>query len=128
MNGGSAHRVLVVEDDLGVRDLLETVLTAAGFEVHTARNGTEGLERMRALAPAAVLLDIMMPGVGGLSVLDELAEEHSGTSVIVVTGAVDAADVARARLGPRNVFTKPFDIDALVERVRRLVVAKGSGS
>ena len=126
MSAEPASRVLVIEDDLGVRELLETVLGAAGFDVHSARNGTEGLERLRALTPAAVLLDIMMPDVGGLSVLDELAAEHSTTAVIVVTGAVDAAEVARRRLGPRNVFTKPFDIDVLVERVRTVAAGERS--
>lgn len=117
--------VLVVEDDRGVRELLDTVLVSEGFDVHTARDGLEGLLKLRMLSPAALVLDIMMPDVGGLRVLDELAEEHADTPVIVVTGAADAADVARERLGKANVFTKPFDIDDLVDRIRAVARMPG---
>lgn len=114
----SQPTVLVVEDDRGVRDLLSTVLSAEGFEVRTARDGLEGLLKMRMWGPTAVVLDIMMPDVSGLRVLDELAEEHARVPVVVVTGKPDAAEQARAKLGPENVFPKPFDIDELVARIR----------
>ena len=110
--------VLVVEDDKGVRDLIETVLTSEGFEVKTARDGLEGLLKLRMLNPAALVLDIMMPDVGGLRVLDELAEEHEDVPVIVVTGKPQAAEESRKRLGPENVFDKPFDLDDFVNRIR----------
>lgn len=110
--------VLVVEDDRGVRDLLVTVLSTEGFAVHTARDGLEGLLKLRMCAPAAVVLDIMMPDVGGLRVLDELVEEHADIPVIVVTGKPEAAEQACQRLGSENVFDKPFDIDQLVSRIR----------
>jgi DNA-binding response OmpR family regulator len=110
--------VLVVEDDKGVRDLIDTVLTSEGFEVRTARDGLEGLLKLRMLKPAALVLDIMMPDVGGLRVLDELAEEHADVPVIVVTGKPQAAEESRKRLGPENVFDKPFDLDDFVTRIR----------
>lgn len=112
--------VLIVEDDKGVRDLLETVLTSEGFDVRTARDGLEGLLKLKMFRPAALILDIMMPDVGGLRVLDELAEEHSGLPVIVVTGKPQAAREARERLGPENVFDKPFEVDDLVNRIREV--------
>jgi DNA-binding response OmpR family regulator len=118
--------VLVVEDDRGVRDLLVTVLSAEGFAVRTARDGLEGLLKLRICAPAAVVLDIMMPDVGGLRVLDELAEEHAEIPVIVVTGKPEAAEQACERLGSENVFHKPFDIDELVSRIR--AVASWTGA
>lgn len=121
----SAPLVLIVEDDKGVRDLLETILTAEGFDVRTARDGLEGLLKLRMFQPAALVLDIMMPDVGGLRVLDELAEEHADVPVIVVTGKPQAAHEARERLGRENVFDKPFEIDELVQRIR--VVAGGDG-
>jgi DNA-binding response OmpR family regulator len=110
--------ILVVEDDKGVRTLLETVLEAEGFTVHSARDGLEGLLKLRMLAPAALILDIMMPDVGGLRVLDELTTEHADIPVVVVTGKPEAAAAARDRLGDENVFDKPFDIDELVARLR----------
>ena len=110
--------VLVVEDDKGVRDLIETVLSSEGFDVRSARDGLEGLLKLRMLKPAALVLDIMMPDVGGLRVLDELAEEHADIPVIDVTGKPQAAAECRKRLGPENVFDKPFDLDEFIERMR----------
>lgn len=115
--------VLVVEDDRAVRALLESVLGAEGFKVASARDGLEGLLKLRMLAPAVLVLDIMMPDVGGLRVLDELATEHAEVPVIVITGNPEAANEARDRLGDDNVFEKPFDVDAVVARVQ--AVARG---
>ena len=116
--------VLVVEDDKGVRELMETILISEGFDVRTARDGLEGLLKLKMMRPAVLVLDIMMPDVGGLRVLDELATEHADVPVIVVTGKPQAADEARQRLGSHNVFDKPFDLDTFVNRVRE--VAAGS--
>ncbi len=115
-----APLILVVEDDKGVRDLIDTVLTSEGFEVRSARDGLEGLLKLRMLKPAALVLDIMMPDVGGLRVLDELAEDHADVPVIVVTGKPQAAEECRRRLGPENVFDKPFDLDVFINRIREV--------
>ena len=120
--------VLVVEDDKGVRDLIDTVLTSEGFDVRTARDGLEGLLKLRMLKPAALVLDIMMPDVGGLRVLDELAEEHEDVPVIVVTGKPQAAEESRKRLGPENVFDKPFDLDDFVNRIRTVAGMEAGAS
>lgn len=119
----SGPLILVVEDDKGVRTLLETVLETEGFSVSSARDGLEGLLKLRMLSPAALVLDIMMPDVGGLRVLDELASEHASVPVVVVTGKPEAANAARERLGDDNVFDKPFDIDELVARLREITTA-----
>ncbi|WP_108665656.1 response regulator transcription factor [Euzebya rosea] len=117
--------VLVVEDDRAVRDLIEVLFAAEGIDVKTARDGLEGLLKLRMHRPAVVVLDIMMPDVGGLRVLDELAEEHSDTPVIVVTGKPEAADEARKRLGNANVFNKPFEVEDLLLRVQQIVGGEG---
>ena len=117
--------VLVVEDDRAVRDLIEVLFAAEGIDVKTARDGLEGLLKLRMHRPAVVVLDIMMPDVGGLRVLDELAEEHSDTPDIVVTGKPEAADEARKRLGNANVFNKPFEVEDLLLRVQQIVGGEG---
>lgn len=109
--------VLIVEDDRAVREMLATVLEIESLTVHTARDGLEGLLKLRIHQPDTVVLDLMMPDVGGLRVLDELAAEHADVTVIVVTGNPDAAAEARTRLGAANVFAKPFEIDDLVARI-----------
>lgn len=113
--------MLVVEDDRAVRDLLETVLAVEGFTVYTARDGLEGLLMVRIHRPAVVVLDLMMPDLGGLRVLEELADEHADVAVFVVTGNPDAAAVARLRLDADRVLTKPFEIDDLLARIVQTV-------
>lgn len=125
--GGHGPLVLVIEDDGGVRRLLEAVFTDAGFEVASARDGLEGLLKLRMLEPAAIVLDIMMPDIGGMRVLDELATDHAAIPVVVVTGKPEAADACRGRIGPENVFEKPFEVDAIVGRVRAVTGGPGEG-
>lgn len=115
----SATRVLVVEDDPSVRGLLHTLLSAEGYDVSTASDGLAGLVKATSTRPALVLLDLMMPDLGGVRVLEELREdpELSGTPVIVVTGKVDAVPDMRALLGEESVFVKPFAVAELLARV-----------
>ncbi len=113
--------VLIVEDDRALRGLLETLVRAEGYEVAVARDGVEGLLKVRLHAPTALLLDIMMPDAGGFRVLDELAQDEADTPVLVMTGMPDAAAACRERLGAANVFVKPFEVGALLSRLRALI-------
>src|SRR3954454_15044012 len=83
-----APRVLVMEDDPSVRGLLQTLLDSEGYDVVTASDGLSGLVKASAQPPALVLLDIMMPDLGGLSVLQELQADPAlaEVPVLVVTG------------------------------------------
>ena len=115
----SAVRVLVVEDDPSVRGLLQTLLSAEGYEVATASDGLAGLVKATSAPPALVLLDLMMPDLGGVRVLEEMRDDPdlSDIPVIVVTGKVDAVPGMRALLGEDNVFLKPFAVSELLARV-----------
>ena len=115
----SGVRVLVVEDDPSVRGLLQTLLAAEGYEVSTASDGLAGLGQVAALSPALVLLDLVMPDLGGVRVLHELRADPALAQipVVVVTGQEDALPGARALLGDDDVFLKPFAVDALLARV-----------
>jgi len=115
----SATSVLVVEDDPSVRGLLHTLLSAEGYEVATASDGLAGLVKVTASRPALVLLDLMMPDLGGVRVLEELRDdpELAEIPVIVVTGKIDAVPGMRALLGDNNVFVKPFAVAELLSRV-----------
>lgn len=115
----SATHVLVVEDDPSVRGLLHTLLSAEGYEVSTASDGLAGLVKATASKPSLVLLDLMMPDLGGVRVLEELRDdpELADIPVIVVTGKVDAVPGMRALLGDDNVFVKPFAVAELLTRV-----------
>ena len=115
----SGVRVVVVEDDPSVRGLLQTLLVAEGYSVSTASDGLGGLGQIAATSPALVLLDLMMPDLGGARVIQELREdpELARIPVLVVTGQEDAVADMRARLGDDNVFLKPFAVGELLARV-----------
>jgi len=125
-----ATTVLVVEDDPSVRGLLQTLLAADGYDVVTASDGLAGLVKAAATRPALVLLDLMMPDLGGARVLEELRDdpELAQTPVIVVTGKVDALPDMRERLGEENVFLKPFGVADLLARVGEVTGGPGGGA
>lgn len=114
-----AVKVLVVEDDPSVRGLLQTLLSAEGYEVVTASDGLAGLVKATSSPPALVLLDLMMPDLGGVRVLEEMHDdpELADIPVIVVTGKIDAVPGMRSLLGEGNVFLKPFAVSELLNRV-----------
>ena len=115
----SGVRVLVVEDDPSVRGLLQTLLVAEGYSVATASDGLGGLGQMAATRPDVVLLDLVMPDLGGVRVIQELREdpELARIPVLVVTGHEEAVPDMRAQLGEDNVFLKPFAVGELLARV-----------
>ena len=115
----SATRVLVVEDDPSVRGLLQTLLSAEGYAVTTASDGLAGLVKIASSRPQLVLLDLMMPDLGGVRVLQELRADPDTQDlpVLVVTGKQDAVPGMRDLLGDDNVFLKPFAVAELLHRV-----------
>ena len=119
--GTPPTRVLVIEDDAAVVTMLTELLEQEGFEVMTAPDGLEGLLALRSLAAEAVLLDLMMPDVDGVRLLEQVLEEHDGElplPILVITGSPEGARRCRALIGDDDVFTKPFDPAALVARLR----------
>jgi chemosensory pili system protein ChpA (sensor histidine kinase/response regulator) len=110
---------LVVEDDPSVRGLLQTLLTAEGYDVATASDGLAGLVKASRRRPSLILLDLMMPDLGGIRVLEELGADASlaDVPVIVVTGKLDAVPAMADQLGEDSVFAKPFSVAELLARV-----------
>lgn len=102
-----------------MRGLLHTLLSAEGYDVVTASDGPAGLVKAAATTPALMLLDLMMPDLGGVRVLEQVRDnpELADTPVIVVTGKVDAVQGMRDLLGESSVFVKPFAVAELLARV-----------
>jgi CheY-like chemotaxis protein len=107
-------RVLVVDDDADVREILAETLVAIGYEVTEADNGARALELVPQLSPDAVCLDLWMAGLPGLEVLDCLTRDHPGLPVVIVTAdpLLETMDDARAR-GAKGYILKPFDFSQL---------------
>lgn len=119
MSDGS-KRVLVVDDDDGIRVMVECVLKRENFEVDTARDGFEAIEKLATNDYGTILLDLMMPRVNGLDVLRFLEEKRPelGPAVIVMTAdSPHAAEVANSRKVAR-FLAKPFDLSELLAEIR----------
>lgn len=118
------RRVLVVDDEPYILELIVTRLELAGLETHAARNGEEALRRLGDVRPEAMVLDINMPVMDGFDVLTQMKAQGltDKTATMVLTARNNAADVARAiQLGARDYLSKPFNDAQLIARVRRLL-------
>lgn len=118
----SKLKVLVADDEPALRKLLKTNMELEGYETLEAANGAEVLESVRRDNPDIILLDIMMPVMDGWEVLTELAAnpEYSQKVILVSAKASDDAQLQGWELGADEYITKPFDLDALLERVREV--------
>jgi DNA-binding response OmpR family regulator len=114
------HRILIVDDDMDMRDNLAEVLSDADFEIHVAENGDRALALVAESPFDLVLLDLMMPGITGMEVLPLIKRESPATQVVMVTAfsTVDNA-VEAMRKGADDYVTKPFKIDELRMTVRK---------
>lgn len=121
-NVSSVRSILVIEDDPNVRGLLHTLLSSEGYDVETASDGIAGLVKASTKLPALVVLDVMMPDLGGFRVLEELAADAglAGVPVLVVTGKLEAVPELRDRLSADSIFVKPFGVSELLARVEEL--------
>jgi DNA-binding response OmpR family regulator len=121
---GTVRRVLVIDDEPSIRLLCRVNLPFSGFEVVEAADGEAALEEARAQPVDVVLLDVMMPGMGGFDVAERLQSDPATASVPIVflSARADRADVRRGlALGAAEYITKPFDPLRLGERLRRIV-------
>jgi len=117
-------QVLVVDDQFGIRVLLQEVLEREGFEVHLAANGIEALQQVESKSPDLVLLDMKIPGMDGIEILTNIRKRNPHLKVVMMTayGELDLVKEAAA-LDAIGHFTKPFDIDELRNFVIRQIGA-----
>src|SRR6202451_1975537 len=129
---GTPVRVLVVDDEPSLAELLSSVLRYEGWSVQTAGTGTEAIKTGREFRPDAVVLDIMLPALDGLEVMRRLRTEIPGVCVLFLT-ARDAVEdrVAGLTAGGDDYVTKPFSLEEVLARLRGLLrranLAKASG-
>jgi two-component system, OmpR family, phosphate regulon response regulator PhoB len=120
-HGTTAKRVLVVEDDQRLRRLLTHYLRRVGYVVDEASDGAEGLARMASTVPDVVVLDLMMPGIGGVEFMAACRGDPRLMAVpVVVYSGAPADEESATQLGARAYLMKPVDLDvlrAVVERV-----------
>jgi len=120
-------RVLVVDDDPAIRQVIAFALSDEGFEVDEAGNGWAALAAIDQQHPDIILLDMRMPGMDGWEFVKRYREHwHAQAPIIVLTAAQDVAQRGRD-VDAAGYLSKPFDLDTLLERVSALARASGAG-
>ncbi|MET9020937.1 response regulator transcription factor [Actinopolymorpha sp. NPDC004070] len=115
-------RILVVDDDQGVRDSLRRSLVFNGYDVDLAENGEQALRRVAASSPDAVVLDVMMPRLDGIATCRALRATGNDVPVLVLTARDAVADrVAGLDAGADDYLSKPFALEELLARLRALM-------
>ena len=118
----TSHRILVVDDESSISDLISTSLRFVGFDVRTAANGSEALTVAEEFKPHAVVLDVMLPDVDGFEVCRQLRSEGLNIGVLFLTAKDGMEDkVAGLTIGGDDYMTKPFSLEELVARLRALL-------
>lgn len=119
MQEKSKPKVLIVDDDDAIRVMVERVLKREHFEVESARDGFEAIEKLTLNDYGAILLDLMMPRVDGQGVLRFLEEKNKTEApVILMTANLQGAQETASTAPVFRVLSKPFDIDELISHVR----------
>src|SRR5580704_12070011 len=115
-------RILVVDDEVDIRESLETLLSLEGYSVDLAENATDGLKRAESVSYDLILLDLMMPDRSGMEVLHDIRERDTETPVFMITayGSVEVA-VNALKAGANDYFSKPWDNEKLLIEIERMI-------
>jgi two-component system response regulator MprA len=120
--GRVAARVLVVDDDRAIRDSLVRALALEGYVATAVSDGAGALSAINEQPPDVVVLDVMMPGIDGLTVCRVLRAEKDRTPILMLTARTETTDrVAGLDAGADDYLAKPFDLDELLARLRALL-------
>lgn len=114
----SAGRILVVDDEPQIRRVLKATLSGQGYEVFTAKSGEEALESLREVRPDLILLDMNMPGMGGLATCREIRRGSEAAIIMLTVRDTEQDKVASLDAGADDYVTKPFGTPELLARIR----------
>jgi len=116
------NKILIIDDEPGIRDLLDTLLRRKGYDVVVAGNGPEGLKVFRRERPNVVVLDLKMPGMDGLTVLQQVRSLTPRQPVVILTGAGTPEIEQQLRaLGVTEFVEKEFSLHRLGDSLKRLL-------
>jgi CheY-like chemotaxis protein len=120
--GGNSDLAIVVEDDCELREMIRELLEMSGFRTVGCPDGAEGIRAVQELHPSVVTLDLHMPGLDGVEVLDRLAGDEATAAVpVVIVSAYSSDRRLWSRKQIKAIVQKPFDVDELCRTVRLAV-------
>ena len=121
-------KILIIEDEEIMQELLEKKLTKEGYKVLIAKDGKEGLRTMKELSPDLILLDIIMPNLGGFEVMEEMQKdkELSSIPVIIISNSGQPVEIDKAeKLGVKDWLIKTeFDPKEVIEKIKKQIPKK----
>jgi DNA-binding response OmpR family regulator len=120
-HNGTSGRVLVVEDDEGIRDMLKYNLAAAGFSVQEASDGAAGLRTARTSRPDLILLDLMLPGMSGFDFCRALRKTSRVPIIMITAKDAEVDKIVGLELGADDYITKPFSVREVLARVNAVL-------
>jgi len=114
-------RILIIEDEMPILQLLMLVLAKEGYEIHTCQSGREAIAKMKQIRPHLVLLDVMLPGMDGRSVVTVMSEDEELTSipVLITSALVESEKMFRPFPQVKGFCTKPFALKDLIIKVKQ---------
>jgi FixJ family two-component response regulator len=122
MSNASTPIVFVVDSDPSVRESLELLIRAAGWQAETFASAKEFLARPRSVVPSCLVLDVTLPDLNGLELQERIASERTDMPIIFLTGNADIAMTVRAmKRGALDFLTKPFDAEALLIGIQQAI-------
>jgi DNA-binding response OmpR family regulator len=117
-------KVLIVDDDRDIVQIVTTMLEGRGWQIDVAYGGNEALEKVSASRPDVILLDIMMPGMNGIEVLKKIKKIDANARIIMITAFGDVESYLDSmELGAYEYINKPFETNELLEMVNKVVAA-----
>ncbi|MED1061002.1 response regulator [Bacillus licheniformis] len=122
------EKILIVDDQYGIRVLLNEVFNKEGYKTFQAANGIQALDIVKNQRPDLVLLDMKIPGMDGIEILKRMKIIDEGIRVIIMTAYVELDMIQESKeLGALTHFAKPFDIDEIRDAVKTYLPIKSNG-
>ena len=119
-------KILIIDDEEDLRLLFKKILTPEGYSVFTARNGRDGIKINQKNDPDVILLDLRMPGIGGIETLRRIREKDAKVVVIILTGYGDAGTIRDAAdLNVYEYMSKPFNNETILKTIKEAAVFGG---
>lgn len=123
------HKILIIDDDKAMRFVLSDLARSGGYEAFSAGNGKTALKEISTHSPDLVLLDIKLPGIDGMTLLERIKEIDRNIIIIMMTGHGDIKDAVKAmKLGAFDYITKPFNNDEIIAAVKKALQTRRPAS